>query len=233
MQDTPGTQANTSQHGKHTAHATANDPSPPGEAGLACPSIVVSHAEAAEEAAAKLAAASSAAQSAFNASLLDLFQGWVDGSLLAHGPHDEVSWFLSKRAHALIDDWLMNKKLAALEVVSPTGTGCIVIARNRVEHVRDSRTTKDSVALAGVVELLGQLFVHGHPKYAPNPGYPNQLLMFDANYKAIDLAAKGESPVAALRFEGAPMAHFRLETAYWMKPAKAQALVSQALTKKK
>jgi hypothetical protein len=127
----------------------------------------------------------------------------------------------------------MNKKLAALEVVSPTRTGCIVVARNRVEHVRDSSTTKDSVAHAGVVELLGQLFVHGHPKYAPNPGHPNQLLMFDANYKAMDPAAKGESPVAAVRFEGAPMAHLRLETAYWMKPAKAQSLVSQALTKKK
>ncbi|MGC4395629.1 hypothetical protein [Hydrogenophaga crocea] len=184
-------------------------------------------------ASARFSPACQAGPGMFNSSLLGLLQGWVDGSYPSLGHQEEVSWFLSKRAHALISEWLMNKKLAALELVSPAGTGCVVISRSRVEHVRDSRTSKDSVADAGVVELLGQLFVYGHPKYAPNPGYPNQLLMFDATYKAGDPAAKGESPVAALRFEGAPMAHFRLETAYWMKPAKAQLLVNRALAKKK
>ena len=84
----------------------------------------------------------------------------------------------------------------------------------------------------GVVELLGQLFAHGNPKYAPNPSYSNQLIMFDATYKAADPAAKGESPAGALQFYGAPFAHFRLETAYWMKPSKTALLDSTALKKK-
>jgi hypothetical protein len=55
--------------------------------------------------------------------------------------------------------------------------------------------------------------------------------MFDENYKARDPAASGESPCAALSFVGAPMVHLRLETAYWMKPAKRTALASNALVK--
>ena len=161
-----------------------------------------------------------------------MLKDWVNGTQPMMASSEEFFWFFSKRAHSNISEWLMNKRLAALEAVSPTGTGCVVISRERVEHVRDSRTIKDSVACAGVVELLGQLFAHGHPKFSPNPGYPNQLLMFDATYKAKDPAAKAESPAAALQFKGEPFAHFRLETTYWMKPAKASSLEQAALTKK-
>lgn len=166
--------------------------------------------------------------------MVELFRGWVSGSRTPlSGAHpEELAWFLSKRAHALIDSWLMNKKLAVLTPLSPAGTGIVVIPRDRVDHVLDGRTNKDSVSPAGVVELLGQLFAHGSPKYAPNPGYSNQLIMFDANYKAQDAAAKGESPCAALQFFGAPVVHLRLETAYWMRPAKTKALEDGALKKR-
>lgn len=192
------------------------------------------HAVSPTEPSALLKAAFLAGQNMVKMSMVECLQDWVNGSqtpLIGPDP-EEITWFISKRAHALIDEWLMNKKLAVLAPLSPTGTGCVVISRDRVEHVRDSRTTKDSVTLLGVVELLGRLFAHGSPKYAPNPGYPNQLLMFDTTYKAVDQAAHGESPVAALQFCLAPVAHFRLETAYWMKPAKAKALDTGALKKK-
>lgn len=84
-----------------------------------------------------------------------------------------------------------------------------------VEHVKVGRTSKDSVTTPGVVELLGQLFAHGHPKFATNPGYPNQLVMLYDSYKAVELAARGESPVAALSYQLNPMPYLRLETAYW------------------
>jgi len=178
-------------------------------------------------------AACQCSPSLFNASLVERIQKWVDGSSPPLGGHDEVFWFLSKRAHLRINEWLMNKKLAALPELSPTRTGIVVIPRSGVEHVRNSRTMKDGVTQAGVVELLGQLFVYGSPKFAPNPGYPNQLLMFDESYRAIDPAARAESPVAALSFGTTPRPHLRLETAYWMKPAKTQALLKGALSKKK
>ena len=166
------------------------------------------------------------------ASLVGHFKSWI------HAPHtqlagpDEIVWFISKRAHVLINEWLMNKRLSVLTPVSPANTGGIVITKERIEHVLNSRTKKDKVSKDGVLELLGQIFAHGNPKYAPNPGYDNQLLMFDATYKAIDPAARGESPVAAIQFEGYPRAQFRLETAYWMKPAKTKALEKGALIKK-
>lgn len=161
-----------------------------------------------------------------------LFQGWVLGTrpVLSCGP-DEVAWFISKRATALINAWLNNKQLAMLH---GDGVGAIVISRARVEHARDSRTGKDGVSDPGGVELLTRLFVHGTPKYVPHPDrqrYPNQLLMLEPAYKAKDAAASGESPVAALQFVGEPVAHLRLETAYWAKPAKTQALERQALRK--
>lgn len=144
---------------------------------------------------------------------------------------DQIAWFLSKRANALINAWLMNKRLAMLKPVSPNKTGCIIIKRDAIEHVVDSRTVKDSVTLVGVTELLEQIFVSGNPKFSPNTNYPNQLYIFDATYKAKNGAAAGESPAAAISFQGTPFVHFQLETAYWMRPKKIQQLESNALKK--
>lgn len=164
--------------------------------------------------------------------IIDLLTGWVSGAYPTLAPNpEEFNWFISKRANSLINGWLMSKRMAALATVSPSGAGCIVVSRERVEHVYNSRTTKDNVAQAGVVELLGQLFVFGHPKYAPNPGYSAQLLMFDPAYKATDPAAKGESPVAAVEFCGDHPVRLRLTTAYWAKPAKIRELNLSALKK--
>jgi len=163
--------------------------------------------------------------------LVELIRTWVHGTPVPLENQDEFTWFISKRANFLINAWLINSKFSALEPLSPTGTGHIVILRERVEHVLDSRTNKDSVAPNGVIELLGRLFAHGSPKYAPSITYSGQLLMFDPTYKANDPAAKGEAPVAVLQFEGAPYAHLRLQTAYWAKPAKTKALEERALAK--
>jgi len=165
--------------------------------------------------------------------LIELFHDWVFQHRLPLTPDhsDEFSWFLSKKSQILINEWLASKRLAALEPRSPTGTGLIVISRERVDHVYDSRTNKDAVSPVGVVELLGQLFANGSPKYAENPTYPNQLLMFDPSYKAVDAAAQGEAPCAALQFDGSSGAHLRLVTAYWMKPKKTNSLNSRALKK--
>lgn len=174
---------------------------------------------------------------AFTAETVDLLKGWVTGtrSPVDVPQPDEITWSISKRATALIDSWLLNKKLATLTACSATNTGIIVIPRERVLHVADSRTNKDSVSANGVVELLGQLFVYGTPKYAPNPGkgYETQLVMFDGTYKASDPAAKGETPCAVLQFEGSPIVHFRLQTAYWTKPYKAANLEGATLKKGK
>lgn len=178
---------------------------------------------------ARFAAACHSAQTGFKTSLVEHIRGWVDG---IHPPlvgGEEVFVFLSKKAHERINKWLMNKHLAVLDPVSPTGTGAIVIPRSSVEHVKVGRTTKDSVTTPGVVELLGHLFAHGHPKFATNPGYPNQLVMLDDSYKAVELAARGESPVAALSYQLTPMPYLRLETAYWARPAKIQTLLKGAL----
>jgi hypothetical protein len=205
-----------------TQTVTANDVEPAKE-----PTLIHINSITTEQ-----AASSSALPALTQAAIVELIQGWVDGSYAPLPSTEEIMWFISKRASALISDWLMNKRLSVLEPISPNNTGCVVISRDRVEHVHTSRTGKDSVSQAGVVELLGHLFAHGNPKYAPNPNYTNQLLMFDANYKAKDPAARGESPVAALQFCGHPIAHLRLETAYWMKPAKTSALEKIALKKK-
>ena len=172
-------------------------------------------------------------RAAAGAQIVGLFKGWVDGSLPPlNGAHpEELFWFLSKRAHPLINGWLMNKRLAVLTPLSPNQTGVVVIPRERTEHVHDSRSHKDGVTEAGVVELLGQLFALGNPKYAPNPSYANQLIMFDPTYKSVDPAAKGESPCAALQFCGAPFVHLRVETAYWAKPGKVAAFEMTALSK--
>lgn len=109
-----------------------------------------------------------------------------------------------------------------------------MISRDRVDHVRNSRSGKDGVGAAGVIDLLTGLFILGIPKYTPHPDsqkYPHQLLMFDPAFKAQDAAASGESPVAALQFVGIPVAHLRLETAYWASPGKTKALDGQALRK--
>ncbi len=168
------------------------------------------------------------------AELLTLFQGWMLGTPPVPGTAtEEVAWFISKRATALINNWLNNRRLSGLHT-NGAKLGAIVISRDRIEHVRESRLSKDSVGAAGSLELLAALFVHGVPKYAPHPDekkYPTQLLMFDPTYKAKDATASGESPVAALQFIGAPVAHLRLETAYWANPGKTKALDEQALRK--
>jgi hypothetical protein len=162
------------------------------------------------------------------------FQYWVNlpAALDPNACEDEyIVWFLSKRANGLINSWLMNKRLSILKPVSPNNTGCIIIPRAAVEHVVESRTVKDNVTLDGVTELLEQIFVLGSAKFSPNTTYLNQLYIFDATYKAKNDAAAGESPAAAISFQGAPFAHFRLETAYWMRPKKIQQLDAAALKK--
>ena len=170
------------------------------------------------------------------ADLLTLFQDWMHGTHPASVPGpDEVVWFISKRATALINHWLNNRKLSGLHT-NGAMLGAVVIPRDRIEHIRESRLSKDSVSATGVVELLAALFIHGVPKYVPYPDsqkYPTQLLMFDPTYKAKDATASGESPVAALQFIGAPVVHLRLETAYWANPGKTKALDEQALRKPK
>jgi hypothetical protein len=180
-----------------------------------------------------LNSALSVAPGLYKSGFIELLEGWITGSAIQlNGAHvEELIWFISKKAHELINTWLMNNHLSALTPLSPTNTGLILISRVRVEHVRDSRTNKDSISLAGTAELLEQLFASGNPKYAPNPRHVNQLLMFDETYKAHDPAASGESPCAALSFAGEPMPHLKLETAYWMKPAKLAALSKTALRK--
>lgn len=165
--------------------------------------------------------------------LVGLFLDWVNNTRdpLSTSYIDEFSWFISKRAQALIDQWLVNNKWAALEPRSPAGTGVVIITRERVNHVLDSRTNKDAVSPPGVVELLGQLFAHGSPKYAPNPRYAGQLVMFDPTYTANNPAAKGEAPCAVLVPSGESGAHLKLMTAYWIKPIRIADLNAKALSK--
>ena len=183
-----------------------------------------------------LKAAFAAGTAALRPEIVALVQSWVSTSGIATSPPDEFHWFLSKRAHLQIHIWLMTKQLAALTPCSPTGTGVVVIPRVRVDHIVDSRTNKDSVSPTGVVELLGQLFAHGSPAYAPHDNqkkYPTQLLMFDASYKATDPAAKGESPCAVIEFQGdAGFAHLRLNTAFWISPSRRSGLVATTLKRK-
>lgn len=179
-----------------------------------------------------------AASPAVRAQMTQLLTDWVAGATPQLGPNnDELTWFLSKRATVVIDKWLVAKKFAALEPVSPTGTGCIVISREAVEHCRDHRAA-DGVGHAGVIELLDRLFVTGNPAYAPNiskgmygGGYVNQLAMFDDAYKALDPAAMGETPVGILELVGAPFVHLKLVTAYWTKPGSATKLRNDVLKK--
>ncbi|MBB3291711.1 hypothetical protein FHT39_000350 [Mitsuaria sp. BK045] len=168
------------------------------------------------------------------AEMATLFNGWINGTHPATvGGPDEVAWFMSKKATALINKWLGSKNLAMLHLTKAE-LGPIVIARDRVEHARHERTTEDGVSIAGVEELMAALFIHGTPKYAPHHDtvkYPNQLLMFDPSYKGVDATVSGESPVAALQWVSYPEPHFRLETAYWANPGKTKKLDQRALKK--
>lgn len=178
---------------------------------------------------ARFSATCLSAQAGFKTSLVERLRDWVDGTSPPLTTQEEVLVFLSKKAHERINKWLMNKRLAVLEPLSPTRTGVIVVSRSGVAHVRNGRTIKDGVTVPGVVELLGQLFAYGSPKFANNPAYPGQLVMLDETYKAAEPAARGESPVAALSYQPNPMPHLRLETAYWARPAKIQTLLKGAL----
>ncbi len=168
------------------------------------------------------------------AQLLELFHEWLMGTRNRFDAGvDEIAWFISKKATALINTWLSNKGMAVLHQTAP-GWGAVVITRERVEHVRDERARKDGVDLAAVEELLTALFINGTPKYVAHSDarkYPHQLLMVDPSYKAIHPSASGESPVAALQWTGQPQPHLRLETAYWAHPAKTKALDERALKK--
>ena len=146
---------------------------------------------------------------------------------------DELVVFFSKRANDLVNQWLLNSRLVTLSQLSPNKTGVIVIPRERIEHVYTSRSSKDRLGNAEILEILVQLFAMGSPKFAPNPN-PNrahQLVMFDAGYTSKNQPVAGESPCAILQFHAHPFSHFRLETAYWMRPAKLRALTASALKK--
>jgi hypothetical protein len=164
--------------------------------------------------------------------LLRLFRDWILATRPGYeGAADEVAWFISKRATALINMWLNNRGMAVLHT-NRLELGAVVIARERVQHILSGRTLKDRLTPSCVEELMAALFVHGSPKYAPHSDarkYPNQLLMFDPSYKSMDAAASGESPVAALQWIGHPEPHLRLLTAYWAPPAKTKALDGRAL----
>ena len=175
---------------------------------------------------------------AIPAPIVELLTSWVMGAVPQLGPAcDQFAWFMSKRANVVINKWLASKKLAVLEPVSPNGTGCIVLPRDAVEHCRDHRAP-EGVGETGVIELLGQLFAHGSPAYAPNPskgktgsGYYSQLAMFDATYTALDPSARGETPVGIIEHVGAPFVHLKLITAYWTRPASAATLRGDTLRK--
>jgi hypothetical protein len=84
--------------------------------------------------------------------------------------------------------------------------------------------------------LFRRLFCEGAATFSPNQGfgngaggYSNQLLMFDASYRASVPQIKGHSPCAALQFQLEPFAHFTVETAYWMRDTKTKALHAAAL----
>ncbi|RZS47506.1 hypothetical protein [Sphaerotilus mobilis] len=179
-----------------------------------------------------------AAGTAVKAAMAQMLTEWVTGAAPCLGPdQDELSWFLSKRANALINFWLTSKKLAALEPRSPAGTGCVIVSRAAVEHCRDHRALQ-GVSQPAVTELLTQLFVHGSPNYAPNTskgehgkGYQNQLVMFDATYKALEPSAMGETPAGILQHTGAPYVHLKLVTAYWTKPGSVSKLRADMLKK--
>ncbi|KAI1694084.1 hypothetical protein Ddc_22365 [Ditylenchus destructor] len=168
------------------------------------------------------------------AEMAALFNGWIRQThpVVIGGP-DEVAWFISKKATALINKHFPSKSLAVLHTTEAE-LASIVIERGRVDHVRIERTGKDGVSVAGVEELLAALFIHGTPKYAPHHDtvkYRHQLLMFDPTYKAVDPTVHGESPVAALQWVWSPVPHLRLETAYWANPGKTKALDQRALKK--
>jgi len=185
-----------------------------------------------------MAGVAAAANLAVRVQTAQHLMGWISGTLPQLAPdQDQLTWFLSKRASVVIDTWFASKKFAVLEPVSPALTGCIVISRGAVEHCRDHRAL-EGVGQPAVFELLDRLFVTGTPAYAPNTsrgqlgtGYPNQLAMFDATYKALDPTAMGETPVGILQHVGAPFVHLKLVTAYWTKPASATLLRNGVLKK--
>lgn len=177
-----------------------------------------------------------AISSAVVAGLIERFDAWlvdVAGGTPAPVASDELVVFFSKRANDLVNKWLQNSRLVVLSPLSPNQTGVIVIPRERVEHIYASRSGKDKLGHTEILEILVQLFALGSPKFAPNPspGHVHQLTMFDAGYKSKNQLVAGESPCAILQFHTEPFSHFRLETAYWMRPAKVAALTSSALKK--
>ena len=174
--------------------------------------------------------------SAVVAGLIDRFNAWlvdVAGGTEAPFASDELVVFFSKRANDLVNKWLQNSRLVVLSPLSPNKTGVIVIPRERIEHVYISRSNKDKLGNAEILEILVQLFAMGSPKFAtnPSPGRAHQLVMFDAGYTSKSQSVAGESPCAILQFHAHPFSHFRLETAYWVRPAKLRALTDTALKK--
>jgi hypothetical protein len=143
---------------------------------------------------------------------------------------DSVLWFLSKRAHAVVNRWLLNSRLSVLAELSPLYTGCILITRERIEHIREHRENQ-TVGHQAVAELLSQLFVDGAPSFAWNQssgpragGYDHQLVMFVDTYKSKTKEVSGQAPSAIVSFQGTPVPHLKIETAYWVRSSKAKAL---------
>ena len=73
---------------------------------------------------------------------------------------DAVLWFLFKRANAVVNRWLQNSRLGVLTPLSPQKTGCILLTRERLDHVREHRDNQH-VGVDAVAELMTQLFCGG------------------------------------------------------------------------
>ena len=167
-----------------------------------------------------------------NRALKQFFSDRVAGSLVfgSVSKEDEVQWFLSKRAHEIINRWLMNNRLSVLVEVSPQKTGYVSVTRERIEHILAHRLNQ-KVGSPAVEELLHQLFVEGGASYAQNQsmgsregGYDHQLVMFRASYKSKNPAVSGESPSVILSYRTVPRPHLAIETGYWIRGSKATAL---------
>ena len=160
---------------------------------------------------------------------------------LAHGlpcieREDLIAWFLPKRTDAALNRWLQASKLSVLTPLSPQGTGCLTITRERIDHVRERRDNQH-VGIQAVQELFQALFVAGGAALAPNQssgerqgGYDRQLMMFRDSYKSRSKEVAGQSPAAVLGLDvDGTLVTLRIETAYWMHSRKAEALRKGAL----
>ena len=148
---------------------------------------------------------------------------------------DSIGWFMSKRANDAVNQWLMNARLSNLAGVSPSQTGYVSITRERIDHIRSHRQNQ-TVGIDSVVDLFNQLFVEGGAAFAQNDstgqrksGYEHQVIMFRAGYKSKQKDVSGQSPAVVLSYKTEPLPHLAIETGYWMRADKADALKNGAL----